>query len=69
MIKFTARDWDMSDWPPSGITVEGIVMAVEGCGDNNGPLAVIDDEGNDLRIRGVRRNGHRVEIAVERPPA
>jgi hypothetical protein len=33
-IRITGRDWDMSDWLAGEITVEGIVMPLEGCGAN-----------------------------------
>jgi hypothetical protein len=66
-IQIAEPDWDMADWPPGEIVVEGIVMALEGCGDNEDQAAVIDDEGRELRILGVRRNGARVEIVVEVP--
>jgi hypothetical protein len=63
-IQITRPDWDTSDWGPADITVEGVVMALEGCGDNEIPVAVIDDSGCELRIIGVRRQGSRVEIVV-----
>jgi hypothetical protein len=64
-IKITGRDWDMSDWPPEEITVEGIVMPLEGCGSNDDPAAVVDAYGRQLRIIGVRRTGDRVELVVD----
>lgn len=64
-IQITERDWDMSDWPPEEITVEGIVMPLEGCGDNEDRAAVVDAFGRELHIVGVRRNGFRVELVVD----
>lgn len=66
-IKLARRDWDMSDWPASEIVVEGIVMALEGCGDNEDQARVITADGQNLRVLGVRRHGSRVEIVVEGP--
>ena len=64
-IRITGRDWDMSDWPAEEITVEGIVMPLEGCGANEDPAAVIDAYGRELHIIGVRRTGGRVELVVD----
>jgi hypothetical protein len=68
-IQITGHDWDMSDWPPEEMTVEGIVMPLEGCGDNEDRAVVVDAYGRELHIVGVRRNGSRVELVVdtERP--
>jgi hypothetical protein len=63
-IQITQPDWDLSDWGPADITVEGVVMAIEGCGDNETPMAVVDADGRELRIIGVRRQDSRVEIVV-----
>jgi hypothetical protein len=64
-IQITARDWDMSDWTPEEITVEGIVMPLEGCGANEAPAAVVDAYGRELHIIGVRRHHSRVELVVD----
>lgn len=58
-------DWDMSDWGPEDLGVEGIVMALEGCGANEDQAAVVTSDGRELRVLGVRRHGARVEIVVE----
>ncbi|GAA4932005.1 hypothetical protein HD597_012853 [Nonomuraea thailandensis] len=63
-IRITQPDWDLADWGPADLTVEGVVMALEGCGDNESPMAVVDAYGRELRIVGVRRQGSRVEIVV-----
>ncbi|WP_165977890.1 hypothetical protein [Nonomuraea diastatica] len=39
-------------------------MAIEGCGDNEIPVAVIDDSGREMRIIGVRHRDSRVQIVV-----
>jgi hypothetical protein len=64
-IRITGRDWDMSDWPTEELTVEGIVMPLEGCGNNDDKAAVIDAYGRELHIIGVRRHGSRVELVVD----
>lgn len=64
-IQITERDWPMHDWPREEIVVEGIVMALEGCGDNDDQAVVTDAYGRQLRIIGVRRNGNRVELVVD----
>jgi hypothetical protein len=68
-IKISGRDWDMSDWDPAEIVVEGLGMAVEGCGSNDDQLAVIGSDGRELRLLGVRRHGNRVEIVIGEPGA
>jgi hypothetical protein len=68
-VAISERHWDMSGWDPAEIVVEGLVMAVEGCGANEDRLAVIDDDGRELRIIGVRRHGSRVEIVISTQPA
>jgi hypothetical protein len=45
-------DWLMYDWQPSGIVVDGIAMAVTGCGGCD-QVAVITEDGRELPIRGV----------------
>jgi hypothetical protein len=64
-IRIAGHDWDLSDWPTEEITIEGIVTAMEGCGDNEDQAAVIDVYGREMRIVGVRRQGSRVEIVVD----
>ncbi len=64
-IRITGRDWDMSDWPPEEITVEGIVMSLEGCGADEDRAAVVDVYGRELDIIGVRCHGSRVELVVD----
>jgi hypothetical protein len=68
-IRISEPDWDMSDWPAEEITVGGIVMAAEGCGDDDDQTAVIDDDGQELTVLGVRRTPARVEIVVHAPGA
>lgn len=68
-IQISERDWDMSDWPAGEIVVDGIVMALEGCGGGGDQVAVIDADGRELRVLGVRRHGSRVELVVEAPGA
>ncbi|MGW3353268.1 hypothetical protein ACWDA3_59125 [Nonomuraea rubra] len=63
-IQITQPDWNMADWGPADLTVEAVVMALEGCGDNESPMAVVDAYGRKLRIIGVRRQDSRVEIVV-----
>jgi hypothetical protein len=55
----------MSDWSADDLSVAGIVMAVEGCGGNDDQVAVLDAEGRELRLLGVRAFGGRVEIVVD----
>lgn len=64
-IRISERDWDMSNWPANEIVVAGIVMAVEGCGRNDDQVVVIDADGRELCILGVRPFGGRVEIVVD----
>ena len=64
-IRITGRDWDMSDWPPAEVTVEGIVLPLEGCGVNEDRAAVVDAYGRELHIIGVRRHGSRVALVVD----
>jgi len=64
-IQITGNGWDMSDWPPEEITVEGLVVPLEGCGDNEDRAAVLDAYGRELQIIGVRRHGDRVELVVD----
>lgn len=52
-------DWPMGDWSPTEIVVDAIVMAVRGCGDDDTRVAVITEEGRELRILGVLA-GHRL---------
>lgn len=59
-------DWDMRDWGPADLVVEGLVMALEGCGRNETPVAVVSSTGRRFCVLGVRRAGRRVEIVVER---
>jgi hypothetical protein len=63
-IQVPESDWPMDDWSPEDIVVDGIVMAVKGCGDDEDQVAVITDEGRELRILGVRAHAGRVEIVV-----
>jgi hypothetical protein len=65
-IRISDSDWDMSDWSAEDISVAGIVMAVEGCGRDDDQVAVIDAEGRELRLLGVRAFAGRVEIVVDR---
>jgi hypothetical protein len=58
-------DWDMSDWGPEDLVVDGLVMALEGCGVDEDQVAVVTADGKELRVLGVRRHGGRVEIVVE----
>ena len=53
-IEVPDSDWPMHDWDPEDIVVDGIVMALKGCGDDDAPVAVLTDEGRELRILGVR---------------
>jgi hypothetical protein len=47
--------WDFSDFDPSDHVVGGLVMALEGCGDEDTPVAVVrQDNRKPLRIFGVR---------------
>lgn len=64
-IQITGRHWDMSGWPPEEITVEGIVMPLEGCGADEDRAAVVDAYGCEPHIIGVRRHGSRVELVVD----
>lgn len=64
-IRITGHDWDMSDWPAEELTVESLVMPLEGCGGNDNRAAVVDAYGRELHIIGVRRNGSRVELVVD----
>jgi hypothetical protein len=68
-IRISEAGWDMSDWPAEEITVGGIVMAAEGCGGDDDRAAVIDDDGRELTVLGVRRTPGRVEIVVHAPGA
>jgi hypothetical protein len=68
-IQIPESDWDMSDWPADEITVAGVVAALEGCGTDDEPVAVIDACGQELRLAGVRVHGSRIEIVVEVPSA
>jgi hypothetical protein len=65
-IQVPESDWPMYDWEPEDIVVDGIVMAVQGLSsdDDNTRVAVLTDDGRELRILGVRRGGGRVEIIV-----
>jgi hypothetical protein len=65
-IQVPKSDWPMYDWEPEDIVVDGIVMAVQGLSsdDDNTQVAVITDEGRELRIHGIRAHGGRVEIVV-----
>lgn len=60
-MEISERDWDMSGWPPEEIVVEGIVMALEGCGRDESPVSVLLADGSPggtpLRVLGVRRVG------------
>jgi phage replication-related protein YjqB (UPF0714/DUF867 family) len=70
-IQVPESDWPMHDWAPQDIVVDGIVMAVQGLSrdDDNTQVAVLTDEGRELRIVGVRAHGGRVEIIVSEAPA
>ena len=65
-IQVPESDWPMNDWEPEDIVVDGIVMAIQGLSsdDDNTQVAVLTDEGQELRILGVRAHGGRVEIVV-----
>lgn len=59
-------DWDMSTWEDEDgkITVAGLVMAVEGCGDNDDPVAVVTPDGRRLAVAGVARTRGAVYLVV-----
>jgi hypothetical protein len=57
----------MSNWAPKDIVVDGLVMALEGCGDDEDQVAIITDGGQPLRLMGVRRAGPRAETVVKEP--
>jgi len=59
-------DWPMGDWQPTEIVVDAIVMAVRGCGDDETRVAVITEQGRELRILGVRAavGCRRVELVL-----
>jgi hypothetical protein len=40
-------------------------MPLEGCGSNDGPAAVVDAYGRELRVVGVRRTRSRVELVID----
>jgi hypothetical protein len=67
-IVVTEPGWPMHDWQPTDIVVDAIVMAVQGCSgdDDNTRVAVITEEGRELRILGVRAAAdcRRAEIIV-----
>lgn len=65
-VQVPESDWPMYDWKPEDIVVDGIVMAVQGLSsdDDSTQVAVLTDEGRELRILGVRAHGGRVEIVV-----
>jgi len=65
-IEVPESDWPMGDWQPTEIVVNAIVMAVEGCGDSDTRVAVLTEEGRELRILGVRAavGCRRVEVVV-----
>ena len=81
-IEISDRDWNMADWPAQEIVVEGVVMALEGCGRDESPVQVLSSDGTPLRILGVRRadpdgnsalagsrpSSWRVQLVVEAPP-
>jgi hypothetical protein len=58
-------DWDTSHDSPEDLTVEGIVMMVEGCGGNEDQVVITDREGNALRLLGVRTRDYRVEVVTD----
>jgi hypothetical protein len=64
-IQITQPDWYMGDDPPGELTVEGLVMPLEGCGSNDDPAVVVDAHGRELRVVGVRRAAGRVELVVD----
>jgi hypothetical protein len=72
-IQVPESDWPMHDWLPADIVVDAIVMAVQGCSDDddNTRVAVIIEEGRELRILGVRkaRDCRRVEVIVSEEEA
>ena len=68
-IQIPESDWPMHDWEPSDIVVDGIVMALKGCGDDDDPVTVITEDGKPLRILGVRVIEGGVEIVVREPGA
>jgi hypothetical protein len=63
-IEISGADWDMSDWEAADIVVDGIVMALEGCGGDDDPVTVISESGEVLRVLGIRRTGSGAEIVV-----
>lgn len=67
-IQVPDSDWPMYDWQPTDVVVDAIVMALQGCSgdDDNTRVAVITEEGRELRILGVRAatDCRRVEVIV-----
>jgi phage replication-related protein YjqB (UPF0714/DUF867 family) len=65
-VQVPESDWPMYGWESEDIVVDGIVMAVKGLSsdDDSTQVAVLTDEGRELRILGVRAHGGRVEIVV-----
>jgi hypothetical protein len=59
-------DWDMSDATDADLVVNYLVMAVEGCGNDEDRLEVVDETGRRAELLGVRRSGRKVQVVVRR---